>query len=212
MLLSLRDDAPTHTLPTIQRDYPEWHRGRQRYAVWAIIVDSQPVHERIRMAREQLGDWLLPPTARQAHVTLFVCGFEADNQVHDDDFTAEQLAIQTEQLGKLDAARFELGIGGLESFASTAFLRIEDPRNALPPLRERLVQSGAEIRQSAYLPHLTIGHYRQRVSAAQWRERAAALTKLPPIALSVEAVHYCTYQAEHLHGPLNLCQRIALRA
>jgi 2'-5' RNA ligase len=211
MLLSLRDGAPTHTLPMVQRDYPEWHRGRQRYAVWAIIVDSEPVRERIRIARAQLGDWLLPASARQPHVTLFVCGFEADAPRHDDDFTAEKLAVQTEELAKLDHARFALGIGGLESFAGTAFLRVADPQNALHALRERLVHGGPEIRQSAYLAHLTIGHYRQRVTAEQWRERAAALTELPPIALPVEAVHYCTYQATDLHGPLSLRQCIALR-
>jgi 2'-5' RNA ligase len=210
MLLSLTDDAPAHTIPTIQRDYPEWHRGRQHYAVWAILVDSEAVRERIHMAREQLGDWLLPTTARQPHITVFVCGFEADTHVHDDDFTADQLAIQTHELGRLKPARFELGIGGLDSFASAAFLRIEDSQNALPALRQRLVQSGSEIRQSAYLAHLTIGHYRQRVAASHWRERAAALAELPPIALPVDALHYCTYEAEQLTGPLRLRQRIAL--
>jgi 2'-5' RNA ligase len=211
MLLSLREDAPSHTIPTIQRDYPEWHRGRQRYAVWAIMVDNPAVRERIQIARQQLGDWLLPATTRQPHITLFVCGFEADHPVHDDDFTAAQLAIQTDELNKLNPARFELGIGGLESFASAAFLRIGDPHNALPALRQRLVLSGPEIRQSDYLAHLTIGHYRQRVPASRWRERAAALADLPPIALPVDALHYCIYRAEQLNGPLSLRHRVALR-
>ena len=34
MLFSDPANSPAETLVTELRDYPQWHRGRQRYGVW----------------------------------------------------------------------------------------------------------------------------------------------------------------------------------
>lgn len=202
MLFSTPHNSPAQTQICELRDYPEWHRGRQRYGLWAIPVDCPALLARMQAARELLGDWLHPGYLRQAHITLFVCGFEAPKRRYDDDFCSDQLQRQHENLQRLQCAPFELQIGSLDSFASAAFLQIGDPQRRLQPLRDCLAGSAAEIRQSPYLPHLTLGLYRQTVSAQDWCERTAALSRLEPLNFTVNELHYCTYQADQLFGPL----------
>lgn len=210
MRFSTAHNSPTHTQICELRDYPEWHRGRQRYGLWAIPVDCPAVLARMQAARELLGDWLHPGYLRQAHITLFVCGFEALQRRYDDDFCSAQLQHQLDALRRLPLAPFELQIGSLDSFASAAFLQIGDPQRRLQPLRGCLAGQAEEVRQSPYLPHLTLGLYRRSISGQAWRERAAALSRLPPLPLAVRELHYCTYQADQLFGPLQVEQRIAL--
>lgn len=210
MLLSQAQTGPTHTLPCELRDYPQWHRGRQRYAVWSIPVDCPAVLARMQAARELLGDWLHPADQRQAHITLFVCGFIASQRQHSDDFTAPQLERQSQALAQLRPRAFSLQIGGLDSFASAAFLQVTDARQQLPLLRRQLAGATREIRQAPYHPHLTLGLYRQRIAAAAWRERATALAELPPLPLAVKELHYCSYQAQQLFGPLRVERRLPL--
>ena len=98
MRLLDRQDAPAATLPCVLRDHPEWHLGRERYWLWSIAVDCPAVLQRLQAARALLGDWLHPPGARQAHVTLFVCGFATATAQLDDDITPARVA-------RLDRAR-----------------------------------------------------------------------------------------------------------
>ncbi|VXB59597.1 conserved hypothetical protein [Pseudomonas sp. 8AS] len=80
----------------------------------------------------------------------------------------------------------------------------------MPLLRRQLAGGATEIRQAPYHPHLTLGLYRQRIAAAAWRERATALAELPPLPLAVEKLHYCSYQAQQLFGPLQVERRLPL--
>ncbi|MBB1520067.1 2'-5' RNA ligase family protein [Aquipseudomonas guryensis] len=202
MRFSTAHNSPTHTQICELRDYPEWHCGRKRYGLWAIPVGCPAVLARMQAARELLGDWLHPGYLRQAHITLFVCGFEALQRRYDDDFCSDQLQRQREDLQRLPLAPFELQIGRLDSFSSAAFLQVDDPQRRLQPLRDCLTGHAEEIRQSPYLPHLTLGLYRQSISAQAWRERAAALSQPQPLHFTVHELHYCTYQADQLFGPL----------
>ena len=210
MLFSTPHKSPAQTQISELRDYPEWHRGRQRYGLWAIPIDCPAVLARMQTARELLGDWLHPDYLRQAHITLFVCGFEAHQPRHDDDFCSDQLERQREDLQRLPLAPFKLQIGNLDSFASAAFLQVRDPQQRLQPLRDCLAESTVEIRQSPYLAHLTLGLYRQTVSAQEWRERTAALSRLQPLSFRVNELHYCTYQADQLFGPLRYDSSVPL--
>ncbi|KRW59323.1 2'-5' RNA ligase family protein [Pseudomonas sp. TTU2014-080ASC] len=200
-----------HTLACELRDYPEWHKGRRRYGVWVITVNEPAVLSRIQQAREVLGDWLHPHGQRQAHITLFVCGFMADDQQHDDDFTHGQLSAQRAALEPLHYPSFELEIGRADSFSSAAYLRVTDPGQHLQAIRDKLDTLSNEIRQTHYVPHLTLGLYRQSVQREHLIER---LQQIPstPLRMTVQDIHFATYEAQEQHGPLRYENTVALTA
>ena len=45
-------------VPTEARDYPEWHLGRERYALWYIEVDDPVLISYLTQLREQFSDLL----------------------------------------------------------------------------------------------------------------------------------------------------------
>ena len=209
MLLSDPLQAPPALLPSLQNEYPQWHRGRPRYALWSIPVDCPAVLQRLHEARRLLGDWLHPVQGRQAHISLFVCGFPCAEPCHDDDIGIAVLQSQLSALAGLNAAPFELQIGGLDSFASAAFLSVQED-GQLDRLRQTLAQLAPEVRQAEYVPHLTVGLYRQAVSASNWHERAAALRNCPALRLLVREVQLLSYVAAEPLGPLRIEARVAL--
>lgn len=204
-------DAPfAATLPCRGGDYPDWHRGRSRYALWSLPVECPRILARLAEARARLGDWLHQDCRRQAHITLFVCGFPAQSLQFDDDFPAARLAAQLDALRRLRAAPFVLRIGGLRSFASAPYLTVDDPDASLAPLRAALAAQGAEIRQAPYRPHLTVGRYARAVAHAELQRRLAASVDHTPLSLPVRELHYATYAAADLAGPLRCERRLAL--
>ena len=211
MLLSDPTHAPDQLLPCELLDHPQWHRGRQRYALWSIPVECPAVLSRMQAARELLGDWLQPAGERQAHITLFVCGFPCANARHDDDITLAQLDAQYEALARLQLAPFELLIGGLDSFASAAFLRV-DAESPLQQLRLALAGITPEVRQAPYVPHLTLGLYRCAASASDWHRRTQPMQDLQRLHLPVRAVQLLSYEAAIPQGPLRIERQLVLRS
>ncbi len=190
------------TLPAELRDYPEWHRGRPRYGLWMIPVEQPALLAYIAALQTQLADLLHPPGARQAHLTLFVCGFEQPRVQFDDDFPPARLAAQQAALQAAFTAPCELPLGAVDSFASAAFIPVGDPQRQLAAWREQLAACSREIRQADYVPHITLGLYRRRLPAAQLRARLAALPA-PPQALRVEQLHYASYASVEQFGALH---------
>lgn len=209
MLLS-DPHGPAFTLPAQLRDYPEWHRGRCRYGLWMILVEQPPLLEHIRQLQRQLADLLHPCGARQPHLTLFVCGFEQPRPRHDDDFTPHLLQAQLEALGSDAGAPCELPLRTADAFASAAILPVDDPENRLADWRATLARTSREIRQQHYLPHLTLGLFKQRIAADALRERLLELAP-PPEPLQVSALHYASYEARDLFGALRSQRHINLR-
>lgn len=201
--------APATTLPGQLRDFPEWRQGRTRYWLWALPVECPAVLARMQAARELLGDWLHPPGPRQAHITLFACGFATAAPRLDDDIATSVLTAQRQALTDLRLRPFELRIGGLDSFASAAFLEVQE-QGRLDPLRATLDRHATEIRQAPYVPHLTLGLYRQAVTAADWRQRAEPLRDCPALALPVRELQLLSYAAAESQGPLRIEARVTL--
>lgn len=212
MLFSDPDNAPAHSIASEWRDYPEWRRGRERYAVWTLPVRCPQVLARLERAQAHLGDCLHAGYRRQAHITLFVCGFPAEQAVLDDDFPASRLSAQLAALEQLRAEPFSLQIGGLDSFASAPFLHVSDPQARLANLREALTAHSTEIRQSPYLAHLTVGLYARALPASVMHPRLAAFTDNAPLTLPVDELHYSSYAAAEPFGPLQLERRLVLQA
>lgn len=189
------------TLAFEPRDYPEWHRGRDRYAVWLIDADLAPLRDRVARARAHLGG-LLADAQRQPHVTVFVCGFLAEAATWNDDFTPAMLARQRQALARAGVGPFELEVGGLASFDSAAFLDVRDPDGCLAPLRAALAAGRDEVcREEAYVPHLTVGLYRDAFVKDEVARRLAGFADDAPVRLPVRRIDLAVYPARD-HGGL----------
>ncbi|MES2311272.1 MAG: hypothetical protein V4566_03160 [Pseudomonadota bacterium] len=70
MLISDLKHGPSETVIAELRDYPEWHRQRQRYGVWVIPVNDPVLLDYIEAARRRLADLLHLSQQRQPHLTL----------------------------------------------------------------------------------------------------------------------------------------------
>ena len=201
--------APAATLPCTLRDHPDWHRGRARYWLWSIPVDCPAVLQRLQAARSCLGEWLHAPGARQAHITLFVCGFATPQPVHNDDIAPAVLDAQCRALAALRQPAFELHIGDLDSFTSAAFLTVQE-HGHLDRLRDTLAGLAPEVRQAPYAPHLTVGLYRRAVARATWQQHTRALRDCPPLTLPVRELQLLSYAASEPQGALRIEARVAL--
>ena len=210
MLLTSSESPFSETLVAEQRDYPEWHRGRPRYGVWIVPVECPQLLAYIDHLSAQLGD-LLHPSRRQPHITLFVCGFEQPYRRHDDDFTAGQLQRQVQALERLKVSPCSLQIGAVDSFASAALLTVDDPQGQLARWRSALAAHCTEVRQTAYVPHLTLGLYRRSTSAEELRQRLVTLSQVETFALPVSCLEYVTYSSFDMFGPLSCEKRVCWR-
>jgi 2'-5' RNA ligase len=201
--------VPT-TIPAENRDYPEWHHGRETYAVWVLQMENQAIQEKFKAAREHLSSYLLEPYHRQPHITLFVCGFLVDESQYNDDFTQAQLGAQMQALEKAKIQPFEIAIGGLNSFASAPFLEVHDPEGGIAHLREILASGAREFRTAPYTPHLTVGLYAGAFPSEDVARRLAVFSS-QPIRWEVNQITLATYKADEFAGRLNYKHNSVLR-
>lgn len=210
MLFSDPVASPVETLVADLRDYPEWHRGRERYGVWIVPVRDAALLDYIDTAREQLADLIHASPRRQPHLTVFVCGFHGDGE-RDDDFPPARLERQLSSLKAATGEPCTLPLAPPDSFASAAFIPVGDPLGRLAQWRKLLDATGLEIRQSPYVPHITLGLYQRCVTADILRQRLAALATPPPV-LAVGELEYVTYTARDQLGPLHAMHCVPLGA
>ncbi|EPO8810844.1 2'-5' RNA ligase family protein, partial [Acinetobacter baumannii] len=99
-------------VPTPIRDYPEWHLGRQNYALWYLEINDQKLVHYLDQLRAHFSEFLVEPNHRQYHVTLFICGFLThENKVHGDDFSFTEFEQHKKVLKQENFAPFQLKIG-----------------------------------------------------------------------------------------------------
>ncbi|PMQ02814.1 hypothetical protein DyAD56_22045 [Dyella sp. AD56] len=209
MLFSDPVAGPAETLVAELRDYPEWHRGRGRYGVWVVPVQDAALLDYIDTAREHLADLIHPSPRRQPHLTVFVCGFHGEG-VEDDDFPPQRLARQVALLRACAGAMCTLPLARPDSFASAAFIPVGDPKGQLARWRQVLGEASREVRQSPYVPHITLGLYRRCVAGDVVRRRLAMLATPPPM-LAVRELHYVTYDTRDQLGPLETLYSVSLK-
>lgn len=199
------------TLPTTRREYPEWHRGRGRFCVWGLLPESRALDERVQTLRAQLADYLLLPYDRQPHITLQACGFWQAETAAEDDYPAAQFAQHRRALEALALPRFTLQVGALNSFTSALYLEVQTAQPQLARIRQCLPGFFETIRTVPFVPHVTLGVYRQ---AWDCRQLAAVLEALPPqplLTLEVSAIQLLSYDARDIGSPLRVEAAIALR-
>jgi len=193
--------VPT-TIAAEKRDFPEWHHGRETYAVWILRMEDEAIQEKFKAARKHLNGYLLEPYDRQPHITLFVCGFLMDEVKYNDDFTPPQVEAQIRELDKENIPSFEIEIGGLKSFASAPFLEVHDPEGGIARLREILSHGAREFRTAPYTPHLTVGLYADVFPSESVLDKLASFSR-KPILWKVEQITFATYRANEFAGKLN---------
>ena len=59
MLFSAPLLAPSETLACQPHVPPDWHKGRQDYAVWLLEIEQNDVQQRLQQARSHLDTWLM---------------------------------------------------------------------------------------------------------------------------------------------------------
>ncbi|MEQ1160295.1 2'-5' RNA ligase family protein [Acinetobacter calcoaceticus] len=201
-------------VPTSLRDYPEWHLGRQNYALWYLEINDQKLVDYLDGLRAHFSDFLLEPNSRQYHVTLFICGFLTDeSKAYKDDFSFSEFEQQREILRKKNFASFELKIGSVDSFSSALFVEIQDTENILSLIRQKLGTVSNEIAALDYCPHITLGLYRENYNSDLILQKISELPvqyKHAEFELKIEHLKFGYYQAQTLQGKLYPYQHLFL--
>ena len=195
-------DGLQYTVPMEERDYVDWHKNREHYAVWVIDFDEQAILDEVDRARYFFEEWLLKPFERQPHISLFVNGFMTDSAVHDDDYSLSQQMTHQQILAQSDLESFDIEIGGLNSFASALYFDVFDSAGGIAQVKDCLTQVMPELRWKAYVPHITIGLYKEQIPTQEVIERIKEYQQLPSIKKNVRNIKLMTYCAQELIGPL----------
>ena len=190
-----------HTHAAEKREYPEWHKNRPRYYLWAIDSDTALVNKRLQKYHSLFQDLLVHPYERQAHITLAISGFLGKHVIHNDDITQAAIAKQQEVLHALKLTPFIVSIGGINSFSSAPFLEVMDPSGSLEVIRNTLIDDRKDFRNTHYIPHVTLGLYSANHAVASI---AAMIKNLQeePIELAVEHIGFYSYDANDIGSRL----------
>ena len=192
-------------IPTLHRDYSEWHHGRSIYALWYILVERDQYPEliaKLDQLQTSFSDLLLPNSQRQYHITLYICGFLTEQKpVYNDDFCIDWFEQQRRKL--LKQTPFQLNISKLNSFSSALFADIRDEKNHLIDLRRNLqLDEHQEITALQYHPHITLGLYRDAYSSHVILERMRQCPEIN-LKITIDQLHFGYYDAQQLQGPLH---------
>jgi 2'-5' RNA ligase len=194
------------TIENVRRDFPEWHKGRARYLLWAIDVDCAGVRAQVASASAHLADLLLADYRRQPHITLALCGFPGTAPQLSDEITLVQIEAQIAALRLARIAPFAIDIGVLSSFSSAPFLHAEsDPAGCgMGALRACLAEPAASLDYPVpdYTAHVTVGLYNGAWPSAPVGLRLAAFPADTVTRCIVDRVQLMSYACDDIGGPL----------
>jgi 2'-5' RNA ligase len=183
-------------------DDSAWHRGRSTYAVWIIDFAEPGILAYLQCTSQHFADLVFHPHTRQPHVTVFVSGFLVESPQWDDDYTQEQCRAQQQRLRQLTLPAFDITLGAVNSFASALYVEVHDSEGGLAALRHALQEVMPELRWAPYVPHVTLGMYRQEMVTPSVVQRIERYALLRPIRKRVTQVTLATYAAQEHLGPL----------
>ena len=170
--------------------------------VWALDVDGVRVRRRLRLARRLLSDLLHPDYARQAHVTLELCGFPGADAPAADEYTLLDLQRQVAALQAARLAPFTLALNALTSFDSAPYLGVRDASGSIETLRRCLTLGGGERLWGGHVPHVTVGLYRRRHPARLLAGRLRAARNMRELRWRVESLRLMAYDPRRIGGKL----------
>ena len=191
-----------YTIPTEIHDYPEWHKGRENYALWYIEIHQPELIDYLNQLRQHFSNYLLQQNQRQFHITVFICGFlKQDSIQYDDDFLHTQFEQQLTQLKNTDFKNFKLSTGHIKSFESALFVEIFDIENSLSKIRKLFSKSHQEIAALDYCPHITLGLYQSAFESEQIFEEISEI-RPKTFEISIDHLTFGMYKAKVLQGEL----------
>jgi 2'-5' RNA ligase len=166
-----------------RHDTTEWQEAPGAFATCLIRVPAgvlQPSLDELRTGLSGYPFVRLHPD-HFLHITLQELGFLTENPKQIDEITPARLDefVTGATAALADAAPFDIGLGGANSFQDAAFLDVHD-RGQVSRMHTRLRELAAVPMQPkhAYVPHCTVCHYTQDVAAqgldetiARWRDR-----------------------------------------
>jgi hypothetical protein len=85
-----------------------------------------------------------------------------------------------------------------------------DVERGIEQIRNVLSSTYSEIRNSAYVPHLTLGLYAGSFETKAVAQKIAAFPPGPPLAYQVTELALTTYSASKIAGPLAAKYTVAL--
>ena len=185
-----------------QRDFPEWHLGRPRYALWALDLDLPSIRHRMAMAAAHLSGLLLADYSRQAHVTLSLCGFPSALPQRTDDFSAAALAMQLAALRLARPLPFDIEVGKLASFASAPYLAVRDAGGHITALRESLAGGSLKDDADPYTPHVTVGLYADAWPIPAVQARLASFAGAEALRVPIAGISLLSYASAQIGGAL----------
>lgn len=200
----------THTVRNEVRDFVEWHRGRVPYVFWGLLLDSPALDGQLARAASWLDGLLLDDYVREPHVTLDVCGFPAEQSEEDEAFSLALIDAQTTRLVAAAPAPFSIHIGGLDSFTSAPFLRVFDVDRGIAGLRQCLAENGRHRLFGDYVPHVTVGLYRDAWPLQPVAERIAAWPAGDELAMTIGKADLLGYAPSVIGGALTRLGRFDL--
>ncbi len=189
------------TIPSEHRDFVDWHRGREHYAVWALDLDLPEINSVFEPSQRTLQDLLLPGYRRQPHVTVALCGFPSSEALASDSYARVTWLEQVERLAQAGMSPFELEIGAAHSFAAAPYLAVRDDTGSLAALRACLGAEAAMAAGEEYVPHVTLGLFRSAWPAEKLWQRLAAM-ETESCKLFVSRLHLMSYESRVIGGRL----------
>lgn len=215
----------------VRGDFSAWHRGRVWFLLWALDVDVPALRPLFAQARQQLAPWLLHGYRRQPHVTLGLCGFPGQTRAQSslgdrmqehhvagesdslpDACSLAGLRRQVEGLERSIAlSPFRMDVGGAGSFTSAPFLAVHQG-GELQALRAALALDPALQHLDDYLPHVTLGLFRESWLTSQLQQGLRAVDGLPTVSFQVRQVQLMAYAAADVGGPLVTVAAFDLRS
>ena len=208
----LAEPPPETTLRNERRDFVEWHMGRPAYALWALQFDSSALSARVSAAQAYLSDLLLDGYVRQPHITLSLCGFPSLRPSLPDEFGPEAVEAQVQALQQAGIQSFDITIGGLDTFSSVPYCEVRGGTEPLLALRRALQAPDGGQTQGDYMPHVTVGLYRDAFPMPMVRERLQAFGNSEPLRVQVTGVDLLTYASAEIGGALRCRARYAFGA
>lgn len=199
-----------HTVRNEVRDFVEWHRGRAPYVFWGLLLDWPALDRQLARAASRLDGLLLDGYVREPHVTLDVCGFPADRSADDESFTPALIDAQVMRLAAAAPAPFSIRIGGLDSFTSAPFLTVFDVDRGIAGLRQCLAENGRHRLFGDYVPHVTVGLYRDAWPLPAVAERIAACPTGDELAMTIGHADLLGYAPSVIGGALTRLGRFDL--
>jgi hypothetical protein len=123
---------------------------------------------------------------RQPHITLQLCSFPAVAPCHADDYPGSALQRQITALQTANLASLTLEIGDPASFASAAYLAVDDGEGGIRAARNALTGAASADDGFSYTPHVTCGLYRGEFHLPTLLQTMSACRPAAPLRLQVD--------------------------